>query len=316
MPGYLEQLTLRLGSGMGRLPAAWRQRHADYLLAQQLPDGGFPGREGSSDLYYTSFALRGLALLGRLEGEVAQRAAGFLQARLSGQVPIVDFLSLIYGAALLNMAAGLDVFAAAPAGWRQAVAAALEQLRRPDGGYAKTPDGQQSSMYHSFLVVLSQQLLDLPTPEPERLIAFVRSRRRDDGGFVEMEPMRRSGTNPTAAAIGLLAIHAALDEPTRTETADFLLDMQNDEGGWRANSRVPIADLLSTFTGLVTLSDLGCVQDVELQGVQAYVDLLQLPSGGFHGAVWDGGCDVEYTFYGLGASALLAELAGLEPDES
>jgi geranylgeranyl transferase type-2 subunit beta len=310
MSGYLEQLTLRLGSGMGRLPAEWRGRHSDYLRAQQQPDGGFPGREGASDLYYTSFALRGLALLGELEGTVAQRAADFLRARLSGQVPIVDFLSLIYGAALLNLAAGVDVFAAAPDGWRNAVAAALEQLRRPDGGYAKTPDGQSSSLYHSFLLVLSQQLLDLPTPDPERLIAFVRSRRRDDGGFVEMEPMRRSGTNPTAAAIGLLTIHAALDDAARNQTADFLLDMQNDEGGWRANSRVPIADLLSTFTALVTLADLGSLAEVELEGVQRYVELLQLPEGGFHGAVWDGGCDVEYTFYGLGASALLAELAG------
>jgi geranylgeranyl transferase type-2 subunit beta len=310
MSGYLEQLSLRIGSGMGRLHAPWRQRHAGYLLAQQQPDGGFPGREGPSDLYYTSFALRGLALLGQLEGEVARRAAGFLQARLSGQVPIVDFLSLIYGAAQLDMAAGLDVFAGAPAGWRQAVAKALEQLRRPDGGYAKTPDGQSSSLYHSFLLVLSQQLLDLPTPEPQRLIAFVRSRRRDDGGFVEMEPMRRSGTNPTAAAVGLLTIHSALDEAARADTAHFLLDMQNDEGGWRANSRVPIADLLSTFTALVTLSDLGSLQDVELEGVQRYVELLQLPGGGFHGAAWDAGCDVEYTFYGLGASALLAELTG------
>jgi geranylgeranyl transferase type-2 subunit beta len=33
---------------------------------------------------------------------------------------------------------------------------------------------------------------------------------------------------------------------------------------------------------------------------------LDRPDGGFHGGAWDGGFDVEYTFYGLGAMALLA----------
>lgn len=309
MPAYLEGLSLRLARGLERLPESWRDAHAAYLLAAQRPDGGFPGREGSSDLYYTSFALRGLSVLGRLDEAPAARAADFLRTRLSGQVPIVDFLSLIYAAAILHVAAGLDVFAAAPADWRQHLAGALEQLRRPDGGYAKTPEGQSSSLYHSFLLVLAQQLLELPTPEPERLLAFVRSRQREDGGFVEMEPMRRSGTNPTAAGIGLLAVGGGLDVPIRTATTEFLLDMQSDEGGWRANSRVPIADLLSTFTALITLDDLQALDQADLAAVRRYVDLLQLPSGGFHGAVWDGGCDVEYTFYGIGASALLASTA-------
>ena len=57
---YLERLTLRLVDGLARLPAEFRARHAAYLSAAQNADGGFSGREGGSDLYYTSFALRGL----------------------------------------------------------------------------------------------------------------------------------------------------------------------------------------------------------------------------------------------------------------
>ena len=45
------------------MPAGTRRRHTDYLTAAQNPDGGFPGREGGSDLYYTGFALRSLAVL-------------------------------------------------------------------------------------------------------------------------------------------------------------------------------------------------------------------------------------------------------------
>src|SRR5436305_13594733 len=130
MATYLEDLTLRLAAAIAELPEELRARQAKYLLAAQREDGGFAGREGGSDLYYTSFALRSLAMLGELYGRPAERAAAFLRSRLSGQELIVDFLSLIYGAALLQSAAGIDVLADADTGWRNAVAAALEKLRR------------------------------------------------------------------------------------------------------------------------------------------------------------------------------------------
>ncbi|MEX2026414.1 MAG: prenyltransferase/squalene oxidase repeat-containing protein [Pirellulaceae bacterium] len=304
MPAYLESLTLRLALGLESLPDDARQRHATFLKGFQQPDGGFRGREGGSDLYYTGFALRGLALLGHLEGEVADRAAAYLRSQLSRQVPMVDFLSLIYGAALLNFAAGIDVFEASAAGWQQNIAAALEAFRREDGGYAKTDEGAASSMYHTFLVVLSQQLIEQPVIEPERIAAFVRSRKRDDGGFVEMPQMKRSGTNPTAAAIGLLRILDALDESTRESTLDFLVEMQTDEGGLRANTRIPIADLLSTFTGCLTLADLGALDEIDVPAIRRYARELEQPAGGFLGAIWDEVADVEYTFYGLGTIAL------------
>src|SRR5262245_29315068 len=140
-PNYLEALTLRLAVGAGQLPQETRTRHATFLKASQNGDGGFSGREGESDLYYTGFGLRGLALLGELDGPPAEQAAAFLQSRLAGQAPIVDFFSLLYGAALLETAAGLDVFVGAAGDWRQAVADTLKTFRRPDGGYAKTPEG-------------------------------------------------------------------------------------------------------------------------------------------------------------------------------
>jgi geranylgeranyl transferase type-2 subunit beta len=304
MPAYLESLTLRLAAGLESLSDDARKRHGAFLAKFQQPDGGFRGREGGSDLYYTGFALRGLALLGHLEGEIAERAAGYLRSQLSRQVPMVDFLSLIYGAALLNLAAGSDVFAGSAAGWQQNIAGALEAFRRDDGGYAKTDEGATSSMYHTFLVALSQQLIGQPIVQPDRIVDFVQSRKRDDGGFVEMPQMKRSGTNPTAAAIGLLRILDALDDVIRESTLDFLCEMQTDEGGLRANTRIPIADLLSTFTGCLTLADLGALNEIDVPAVHRYAKQLEQPDGGFLGAVWDHAADVEYTFYGLGTLAL------------
>lgn len=305
MAHYLEELTQRLIFGLSDVDDAFRARHGDFLIASQNDDGGFSGREGPSDLYYTGFALRGLAMLGRLNGEVAEQAAGYLRGRLASQAVIIDLLSLLYGAALLRTA-GIDILADVAPDWRRAVAEVLESFRRDDGGYAKTREGGAGSTYYTFLVTLCYQLIGLPPHEPDRMIAFVRSRRRDDGGFVEIGPMRRSGTNPTAAAVGLLKIAGALDDDVREGTTRFLVGMQTDDGGLRANTRIPFADVLSTFTGLLTLADLDALEQVDTGAARRYVESLEGPRGGFKSGPWDPVADVEYTFYGLGSVALTA----------
>jgi geranylgeranyl transferase type-2 subunit beta len=305
---YLQDLTVRLSTGLAALPAEVRARHSQYLLTAQREDGGFAGREGGSDLYYTGFALRGLALLGELYGPTAEKAASFLRSRLGGQESIVDFFSLVYGAALLDTAAGIDIFAEAGPVWKTNVAALLETFRRPDGGYAKGPEGTASSTYHTFLVLLCLELAGRQPPEPERVVAFLQSQRADEGGFREIRASKRAGTNPTAAAIAALRMLGALDEPTRQDTVDFLAEMQTEEGGLRANTRIPIADLLSTFTGVLTLQDLGGTDEIDLADVGQFVRSLDRDEGGFHGAAWDTAHDVEYSFYGLACLGLLADL--------
>lgn len=304
---YLERLTLRLASGMNQLPDDVRQRHAAFLLARQNPDGGFSGREGGSDLYYTGFALRGLAVTGVLDGEPAQRATEFLRSRLGSQAAIIDFLSLLYSAMLLETSAGLDVFEHAAAGWQQRVAAEMERFRRADGGYAASDEGFSSSTYYTFLVLLCRQLINLPPEKPERIIDFLHSRRREDGGFVELGPMKKSGTNPTAAAIGALRILDGVTIEIRESTLDFLVERQTDEGGFAANTRIPFADVLSTFTALLTLTDLDARNEVDLDEVRTFLASTEQETGGFTAGLLDPMPDVEYTFYGLGARALVEE---------
>ena len=252
-----------------------------------------------------------MAILGQLEGVPAELAAEFFRSRLAEQVPLVDFLSLIFGAALLEAAAGIDVLRDHPEGWRLKVTEALESLRREDGGDAKAAKGHASSTYHSFLVRLVYQLLDQPVPEPQRLVNFVLNSQREDGGFAEIRASRRSGTNPTAAAVGLLRICSEdigndhLLETVRDKAIGFLVEMQTDEGGLRANSRIPIADILSTFTGILTLQDLGGLENIDVTAARRFVKSLMVESGGFLAAEWDDTVDVEYSFYGLGALALL-----------
>lgn len=307
MSNYLEDLTLRLAHGMAGVDPAERLKHATYLKAAQRPDGGFAGREGESDLYYTSFGLRGLSLVGELYGEPAERAGKFLRSRLMSEAPIVDFLSLMYAGMLLKLAAGVDIFSKAGKRWPEKVAAYLETLRREDGGYAKGDEGAKSSTYHTFLVLLCLELLEISPENPQAIVEFLMSQRREDGGFVEIAPVKRSGANPTAAAIGALKVLDALDDETSEAAVDFLLKLQTSEGGIRANSRIPIADLLSTFTGILTLEDLGAGDEIDHEEVRAFTKSQSLPEGGFRGAEWDDGHDVEYTFYGLGTLALVSK---------
>ncbi|MFM9068414.1 MAG: prenyltransferase/squalene oxidase repeat-containing protein, partial [Planctomycetota bacterium] len=255
----------------------------------------------------TSFALRSLAILGELYGPLAERACRFLATRLSGRESIVDFLSLVYSASLLRVADGLDLIADLPSTWPDAIAAALAKLRRPDGGYAKGPEGVASSTYHTFLVAICLELIDRPVPEPAEVVRFIHSQQCEGGGFREIRAGKRAGTNPTAAAIGTLRVLDALTPDVRESTLDFLVEMQNDEGGLRANTRIPIADLLSSFTGYLTLADLQATTEIDRSAFERYVLSLELPGGGFHGAAWDPACDVEYTFYGLGCRALVMD---------
>jgi geranylgeranyl transferase type-2 subunit beta len=303
---YLENLTLRLMMGAARLPDETRRRNRAFLAAAQADDGGFAGRQGPSDLYYTGFALRGLVLLDGLSGSVAERAGRFLRRRLAGEMPSIDFFSLIQSALVLETTSAVNVFAQAGCDRREIVTRTLERFRRGDGGYAKTARSPHSSTYHTFLAASCRQLVGLPLDDGPKLVELIRSRRREDGGFVELAPLKRGATNPTAAAIGLLRLARALDEPIRQAAAAFLAGMQNAEGGFRANRRVPVADLLSTFTALATLADLDALSAVDPALARRYGQSLELAEGGFRGGAWDDTADVEYTFYGVGTLALVA----------
>jgi geranylgeranyl transferase type-2 subunit beta len=241
-----------------------------------------------------------------MTAEEAEAVGRFLAAHDWRRLSVVDLLSWLSTAALVQLSGGPDVLAGEAGDWAVQVAAKLESVRTADGGYAKNAEGAAGSTYHSFLVLLAHELVGQPLPRPNSLVQFLYDRQRDDGGFVEIAPMRRSGTNPTAAAVASLGVLGRVDEEVRADVAAFLKDVRGDEGGFRANSRIPFADGLSTFTGLLTLGEIGRDDLLDRERVRTFFqEWLEFPTGGFRGASWDEQADVEYTFYGLGTLALL-----------
>ena len=303
---YLVKLALRLAAGLEKLPPSSLEKHRTFILAQQQADGGFSGREGDSDLYYTGFAVRSLGILGGVENQQCIELSSYLKQFHIEKLSTIDLLSWLYCALIIQASGGEDLLTGASDNWNTQISRNLERLRTPDGGYAKSEQGALGSTYHTFLVVLIYQLIGLEIPNSNDLIQFLYDRQRDDGGFVEISPMKRSGTNPTAAAVATLLILNSMDDELKDDVRDFLNQVKSSEGGFQANTRIPFADGLSTFTGLLTAQDLGLDSLVDQrQLMQFMTEWLEFPTGGFRGASWDEQADVEYTFYGLGVLALL-----------
>lgn len=304
MLSYLNELTLRLAAGMQNVDPSLRQLHATWLLQQQRLDGGFAGREGESDPYYTAFALRSLLILDALTEEVANDAAEFLRTRLTRREGIVDLISLIFGAAICEMAGGAQVIQDGQTQWVDNLVQLLRSLRTDDGGFAKSPEGRAGSTYQTFLSTLCLELIGRQPDDPDQVIAFLQSQQHPDGGFLEIRVAKRAGVNPTAAAIGTLKTLGQLEVAQHHATVDFLAEMQSDEGGFTANTRIPFADLLSSCTGMITLHDLNAAEQVDGAALRRYAESMQQPNGGFAGFYMDQTADVEYTFYGLATLAL------------
>lgn len=303
---FLHRLTLQLLAGASTLPDDVLAPHRSYVIAGQGEDGGWSGREGGSDLYYTGFALRTLAILGELKGQCAQRASSFLRSSLTRSQSVVDLISLLYGAQLIAAATDIDPFAGFSSDWRSRVVEFFDTLRRSDGGFAKAPESQLGSSYQTFLVILCRQLLDSPIAADDPCVQFLEQQRQEDGGYLEVRVAKRSGTNPTAAAAVALNALGSMAPEVRDAVCSFLLDMQTDGGGFAANQRMPMEDMLSTFTALVTLWELERIEEADVKSAKQYALSMARPTGGFAGFALDPAQDVEYTFYGLGTLALVA----------
>ena len=303
---YLIQLADRVAKGLKRISAERIARHRMFLLSQQTDSGGFKGREGDADLYYTGFAVRALAVTGGMDVESSRKVAEYLRTIDPMTLGVIDLLSWLYSALVVQTSDGTDLLRELPHDFVPRVMAGIENNRTADGGYAKTNEGALGSTYQSFMVSLTYELLGQKLPRRNAMVQFLFNRQRDDGGFVEIAPMKRSGTNPTAAAVALLRQLDAIESDIADDVLGFLTDVVSTEGGFQANTRIPFADGLSTFTGLLTAHDLGRRDLMPPDKILDWVtNSLELPTGGFRGASWDQQADVEYSFYGLGILGLL-----------
>lgn len=260
---------------------------ADFLRGQLNDDGGFAGRDGASDLYYTVFGLEGLLAL---QADLpASHTVAYL--RSFGNAADCDF---VHFTCLARCWAALPapLREAAP---RDAMLERLERHRSADGGYHTEPNSPQGTIYGCFLATGAYQDLRADMPEPERMLACLRSLRAGDGGYANQA--MSTGLTPAAAAVATLLRH--LGQPADRSLAAWLLARCSPEGGFYAVPDAPLPDLLSTATALHALSGMHAnLQPIQEQCLD-FIDSLWTSRGGFYGNWVDDALDCEYTYYGL-----------------
>lgn len=109
---YLMKLADRVARGLRKLPVAQLEPHRKFLLDQQCVSGGFRGREGDGDLYYTGFAVRALAVTGGVPAEAAERLHQFLLTTDPLSLNAVDLLSWLYSGFVIEATCGRAVLRA------------------------------------------------------------------------------------------------------------------------------------------------------------------------------------------------------------
>ena len=300
MMSYLARLTGRTLPGvLQEKPQRRDELHACFLAALD-DNGGFRGRKGHGDLYYSAFALRGLFLLGRLEDEsLLKRVTGFLKEQFQrNDLSPAEILSWTFCASLVLTVREKEL---------PPIASLLhrwDSFRRGDGCFAVSEKSAYSSTYTTFLAAIFYEFLGETECLRSIPVEPILERRRSDGGFVELPQLRYSGTNPTAAVVGLLTL-LGVQLREKQRTVDFLCRCQQPSGGFQAHARIPLPDLLSSFSAWTALHDLDAVDQGNSSTLRNFVSSLRSSDGGFFGTPDDQQSDVEYTFYGMALGAML-----------
>jgi len=305
-PRYHPTLTLRGGCVTNRLLRTFGAKQIVYIQSSQNSDGGFPGRTHTSDPYYTSFALRCAALLGCENRGLWRDSSLYLARQVVPPATIVDCFNLLHSICLTE-AHGVEFPLDANA--RSSIESLLNACLAKQGGFGIAP-GAEPSIYQTFLAILCYQMLESFPPGVDQTLEFLKACQCSDGGFTEKgSVIQDGGTNPTSAAIACLLIHEALDSLMIQRATAFIVSMQQNDGGLAAHHSAPVSDLMSTYTGLLTLDKLDAIGTIKLGRVGRFVRAMAAASGGFHGTTSDDVVDLEYTYYGLGTLALLTALA-------
>ena len=278
-------------------------------------EGGFAGRDGRTDLYYTVFGLLGCRALNAPVPLPAVRT--YLASFALGEK-----LDTIHVSCLARWWAILGD-EGRPPGLAKTLRKRIEACRSADGGYAQQPGMESGSAYGCFLAMGTYEDLGADLPNPAGVAACLRALAVGDGSYANDAMMPICSLPATAAAavvlgrIGLEKGDRHLRGPNNrpaaepvpvferpAKTSDWLLSQHDPNGGLRAVPLAPEPDLLSTAVAMLALRELGA----DLSGIREnclrFVDSLYA-GGGFGGHAADHSPDAEYTFYGLLAMGCL-----------
>jgi prenyltransferase beta subunit len=259
---------------------------AQFAIDRRNPDGGFRGRGGEAgDLYYTVFGAAILNALGRKASLLKTR--GYVAS--FGDGPDLDFVHLT---CLARLRAGAYRFSRP-----RTILDRIEEYRADDGGYHHAEQqADRGSAYAAFLALMAYEDFSKHIPDPDRILTSMNELRTDNGAYKNEPDAVFGGTNATAAAV---LVRSQLGDTVESDVGEWLLAQRHEQGGFLANPRAPVPDLLSTATALFALRTMNVPTDGFWEPCTEFVESMWHEDGGFGGHLADDTPDCEYTFYAL-----------------
>ena len=240
---------------------------ADFLRGQFNDDGGARDRAGSSDLYYTVFALEGLIAL--RQDPPVDKVRPYLERFGDG-----ENLDFVHQACLARCWAAI--------GLNHLPATRAHHLA------GRIFFGGNGSVYHQFLKFGALEDLGGQNIRAAEVADTVLGLQSPDGSFM--------GTTPTTAGAVTLLHHLGAEVPRGA--VEWLLSRTSPKGGFLPAPDSPVPDLLSTATALHALTAAHAPVDRLREPMLDFMDSLWTGKG-FCGSWADDVVDSEYTYYAL-----------------
>ena len=199
-------------------------------------------------------------------------------------------------------------------GWKRLTPEAQQAVRvfvasqKSAQGYLNA-GGHEDSYYQQFGEVLEAVFSPTRLPFVKFSLTVPESRGKDSVygrffDFLEKEmrllrprdvDMNVPSVMTTNAICCILALEYQMGQENDEEYVEWLLQRQDETGGFHATEQAPIPDLLSTAVALFTLRLIG----VDARNATQFIEAHWLDNGGFAPTLYDDYSDVEYVFYGL-----------------
>ncbi len=302
VPFYI-LLVDHLKNGLNLLDKQGRDEVSQFLISQQNPDGGFQDRGGRSDLYYSLF---GGLMLRTGKSEIRSPKSEGAQFETRNPQPITTLPELVEVATLnlkqyIAQQSNSDV-----PGFIEKCCLVLLQKELKTGrnsqikafislGKSFWKDRHSINLsYRSFVLFLT-----LDAVLPFRKILRIGAKRMLSRTTID----QHSPCSEVAARVFLQKM-MNLDG---SKDQELLKSFACETGGFKAFAHLNNADMLSTAVALFALNYSNC--DLRLLK-PACLDFIQqnFVEGAFLSGDGDPSADVEYTFYGLLALGVLAEM--------
>ena len=293
-----------LQKGKEQLSKEAVEQISGFVKSQRTEEESFMDKSGKADLYYTLFGwilsyILGIRMNAQKTGLYLEKQrtdlldlihyAAYMRCRMIRQLSDGGKISLLFKSLFSTEIRDLHDFKSLPhndphSPYTQFI---WLSLLEDTGNLFRIQDSTFNTQHSQ------SRIRDLVRTDRKEILSSLENYHAEGGGYMNTTDGLTATTNATVAA---LAVKGQLEGYKKNTDIDFLRDLQESSGGFKAAKVSPLPDLLSTATSLFMLK---CYGIKPAYPARDFIEAHWLDSGGFSATLLDDKSDVEYTFYGL-----------------